>query len=322
MSHAVTRGARTRAFLPWNAAFPAYGTAIRRREAIWGIVFALPWLLGLLIFVIGPMLASLYLSFTKYDVVRPPEWLGIANYVRAFTADELFWPSLGRTFRYALVVVPVGTAGSLALAMLLNRGQWGTTLFRTLYFLPHLTPVVAMAILWMWLLHPSVGPVNYGLSQMGIDGPGWLSNPNWALTSVVLISLWAYLGGNTMLIFLAGLQGVPQELYDAAEVDGAGGWHKFRNVTLPMISPTLFFNLILGVIGALKVFALAYVATQGGPSWATWFYALHLYRWSFEYFDMGYGAALAWIFTLILIVLTAFQFWVSRRWVHYEGGEG
>ncbi len=321
MSQAVAPGARTRAFLPWNGVLAAYGTALRRREALWGVLFALPWLLGLLIFILGPMLASFYLSFTKYDVVRPPEWLGAANYVRAFTEDELFWPSLGRTFRYALVVVPVGTAGSLALAMLLNRGQSGTNLFRTLYFLPHLTPIVAMAILWKWLLHPSVGPVNYLLGRVGIDGPGWLSNPNWALTSMILISLWAYLGGNTMLIFLAGLQGVPQELYDAAKVDGAGGWHRFRHVTLPMISPTMFFNLVLGIIGALKVFALAYVATEGGPSWATWFYALHLYRWSFEYFDMGYGAALAWIFAVILILLTAVQFWISRRWVHYEGGE-
>lgn len=321
MSHAVARDAHPRASRRYNALFPGYATALRRREAAWGILFALPWLLGLLIFVLGPMLVSLYLSFAKYDIVRPPEWIGFANFVRAFTGDELFWPSLGRTFRYAIFVVPIGTAGSLALAMLLNRAQPGTTIFRTLYFLPHLTPVVAMAILWKWLLHPSVGPVNYLLGRVGIDGPGWLSNPSWALTSIIVISLWAYLGGNTMLIFLAGLQGVPQELYDAAQVDGAGAWQKFRNVTLPMISPTLFFNLILGIIGALKVFALAYVATQGGPSWSTWFFALHLYRWSFEYFDMGYGAALAWIFTLILVVLTAVQFYGSRHWVHYEGGE-
>jgi multiple sugar transport system permease protein len=280
----------------------------------------MPWLLGLVIFVIGPMLFSFYLSFTKYDAVRPPEWLGLANYVRAFTGDELFWPSLGRTFRYALVVVPLGTAGSLALAMLLNRGQPGTNLFRTFFFLPYLTPVVAMAILWKWLLHPSVGPVNYLLGRIGIEGPGWLSNPKWALTSIIMISLWAFLGGNSMLIFLAGLQGVPQELYDAAEVDGAGSFMRFRHVTLPMISPTMFFNLIIGVIGALKVFALAYVATEGGPSWATWFYALHLYRWSFQYFEMGYGAALAWLFALILVVLTMIQFRYARRWVHYEGG--
>jgi len=321
MSQAVAGDAQSSASVRQRILFPAYRSALRRREAAWGILFALPWLLGLMIFVLGPMLVSFYLSFSKYDIVSSPEWIGIANYVRAFTNDEQFWPSLGRTFHYALMVVPLGTAGSLALAMLLNRPQRGTTIFRTLYFLPHLTPIAAMAILWIWLLHPSVGPVNYLLSLIGIDGPGWLSNPKWALNSIIMISLWAYLGGDTMLIFLAGLQGVPQELYDASEVDGAGPWSKFLNVTLPMISPTLFFCLILGVIGALKVFALAYIATQGGPSWATWFYALHLYRWSFEYFDMGYGAALAWIFTLILVALTIFQFRISRRWVHYEGEE-
>ncbi len=301
--------------------FSSYRGALRRREALWGIAFAIPWLAGLIIFVLGPILVSLYLSFSKYDVINRPEWLGIANYVRAFTGDELFWPSLGRTFHYALVVVPFGIAGSLILAILLNRKQQGTNIFRTLYFLPHLTPVVAMAILWIWLLHPSVGPVNYLLSQIGIEGPGWLTDPKWALNSLIMISLWAFLGGDAMLIFLAGLQGVPQELYDAAEVDGAGPMQRFRNVTLPMISPTLFFNLIIGVIGALKVFALAYVATQGGPNWATWFYALHLYQWSFVYFDMGYGAALAWIFALILILLTILQFRFSKLWVYYEGEE-
>ncbi|MBV7334540.1 sugar ABC transporter permease [Chloroflexi bacterium TSY] len=305
---------------PRPTIFNPYQYAHRRREALWGVLFAVPWLLGLLVFVLGPILVSLYLSLSKYDIIRPPQLIGLDNYVRAFTEDELFWSSLGRTFRYALVVVPLGTAGSLGLAMLLNQGVRATNFFRTLYFLPHLTPVVAMALLWKWLMHPSIGPINYSLSLIGIDGPGWLTNPNWALTSVIIISLWAYLGGNTMLIFLAGLQGVPQELYDAALVDGAGAWQKFRNVTLPLISPTLFFNLIIGVIGALKVFALAYVATQGGPNWATWFYALHLYRWSFEYFDMGYGAALAWIFAAILIVLTFIQFRFANRWVHYEGG--
>jgi multiple sugar transport system permease protein len=296
-----------------------YRNPNRRREALWGILFALPWIIGLVVFVLGPILVSFYLSFTKYDIIQAPEWIGIENYVRAITQDELFWPSLGRTFRYALVLVPFGTAGSLGLAMLLNQKLRSTNMFRTMYFLPHLTPIVAMAILWKWLLHPSVGPVNYLLSLIGIDGPGWLTDPAWALKSLIMIALWAYLGGNTMLIFLAGLQGVPQELYDAAEVDGAGVWSKFRNVTLPLISPTMFFCLIIGVIGALKVFAIAYVATEGGPNWATWFYGLHLYRWSFEYFEMGYGSALAWIFAAILIFLTVFQFRIASRWVHYEG---
>jgi multiple sugar transport system permease protein len=292
---------------------------MERREARWGVVFAIPWLLGLLIFVIGPILVSLFLSLTEYDVITRPEFLGLDNYVRAFTDDDLFWPSLGRTFKYAIAVVPLGIGGSLCLALLLNQGLKGSSVARTLYFLPHLTPSVAMAVLWTWLLHPSVGPVNYVLKLIGIKGPGWMTDTKWALPSIILINLWAYLGGNQMLIFLAGLQGVPQELYDAAEVDGAGTWHRFWSVTLPMITPTLFFNLIMGVIGALKVFTLAYVATQGGPSWATWFYALHLYRWSFEYFEMGYGCALAWIFAVILIIFTTIQFGLSRRWVYYAG---
>ena len=304
---------------PWLAKALRYDTASQLREAAWGVGFAIPWLLGLLIFVIGPIIVSVFLSLSKYDVITAPEFLGIDNYKRAFLEDDLFWPSLGRTFKYAIGVVPLSIAGALSLAMLLNQGHKGTNLFRTLFFLPHLTPAVAMAILWQWLLQPSVGPINYFLKQIGIKGPGWLTDPKWALSSLMMVALWASLGGNNMLIFLAGLQGVPQELYDAADVDGAGRWRKFLNVTLPMISPTLFFNLIMGVIGALKVFAMAFVATGGGPSRATWFYALHLYNWAFQYFEMGYAAALAWIFAAIVILITLIQFRLSSRWVFYAG---
>ncbi len=290
------------------------------REAVWGYIFLLPWALGLLIFVLGPMLASFAFSLSKYDIISAPQFVGLANYQRAFFADELFWPSLGRTFTYAAVAVPVGLAGSLGLALLLAGGLRGTTIFRTLFFLPHLTPAVAAALLWQWLLHPEVGPVNYLLSSAGLPKPGWFASPQWALPSVIIVSLWMYWGGNTMLIFLAGLQGIPQELYDAASVDGAGSWTRFRHVTVPMLSPALFFNLILGIIGALKVFALAYVATQGGPAWATWFFALHIYRTGFEYFEMGYASALAWIFVAILMVLTVIQLRLARRWVYYAGG--
>jgi multiple sugar transport system permease protein len=296
-----------------------YDTMAETRECLTGMAFAIPWLLGLVIFVLGPIIASMYLSLTRYDVISAPRFHGLANYQRAFFEDQQFWPSLRRTFRFALTVVPVGTTGSLLLALLLNRGMRGTTVYRTLFFLPSLTPSVAMAILWGFLLHPVVGPVNYALGMLGIKGPGWFSSVQWALPSVIFVSLWAGFGGSRMMILLAGLQGVPQELYDAADVDGANGWTRFRNVTLPMVSPTLFFVLIIGVINALKVFALAYVATSGGPSWATWFYALHLYNWSFNYFEMGYGAALAWIFAIIVVVLTLVQFKLARRWVYYMG---
>lgn len=288
-------------------------------EAKWGYIFLLPWLIGLVVFWIGPILASAYFSVLEYDVLSEPVFIGVQNYVRAFTGDKQFWPSLWRTLYFSIISVPIGVFGSLLLAMLLNQAIRGTNIFRTLFFLPHLTPAVALAVLWVWLFHPSVGPVNTMLSWIGIDGPGWLASKQWALPALIIISLWAGLGGNTMLIFLAGLQGVPQELLEAAEIDGAGGWSKFRNVTLPMISPTLLFTLILGVIGALKVFTLAFVATRGGPSYATWFYALHIYNQAFNYFRMGYGAALAWIFVLVLLVFTYMQLSLSKRWVYYAG---
>ena len=292
---------------------------LQAEEATWGLIFLLPWILGLIIFILGPIIASAYFSFTEYEVISPPKFVGMDNYVKAFTDDTQFWPSLGRTFTFAIALVPLGIAGSLGLAMLLNQGLKGTNIFRTFFFLPSLTPAVALAMLWIWLFHPNVGPINVALGWVGIDGPGWLTSKDSALPALIIISLWGTVGGTQMLIFLAGLQGVPQELFEAAEIDGAGNWAKFRHVTLPMISPTLLFNLILGIIGALKVFTLAFVATQGGPSFATWFYALHIYRQAFEYFRMGYGSALAWIFVLVLLFFTYLQLQLSRRWVYYAG---
>lgn len=310
---------------PPNRSFVAFlvgaSSPLQVGDALWGYVFLLPWLLGLVIFFLGPLLASVYLSFTKYDVLSPPHFIGLQNYRMAFFTDPLFWPSLLRTFEYSVAVVPLGLIGSLLLAILLNRGMKGTSVFRTLFFIPSLTPVVALALLWTWLFHPTVGPINAALQFIGIHGPGWLTSQRWALPALILITLWSTWGGSTMIIFLAGLQGVPQSLTDAAEIDGAGRWAKFRNVVLPMISPTLLFNLILGVIGALKVFTLAFVATNGGPSYATWFFALHIYNQAFKYFKMGYGSALAWIFVVILLVFTVIQLKSSQRWVYYAGHE-
>jgi multiple sugar transport system permease protein len=293
---------------------------LKAQRALWGYVLVLPWLLGLIIFIIGPIITSFYFSFTDFEGMGIPAWIGLANYQKAFFGDDLFWPSLARTFEYSLVVVPVGLLGSLLLAVLLNHGIKGTNVFRTIFFMPSLTPAVALALAWTWLFHPTVGPINLALGWVGIQGPGWLTDESWALPAVIVISLWASMGGNAMLIFLAGLQGVPESLMDAAEMDGAGRWEKFRNITLPMISPTLFFNLILGVIGALKVFTLAFVATKGGPSYATWFIALHIYQQAFSYFRMGYGSALAWIFVVTLLIFTYVQLSLSRRWVYYAGG--
>jgi multiple sugar transport system permease protein len=292
---------------------------LRRLEAFYGYLFLLPWAIGFVLFVGGPMLASFGLSFTRYAIAQPPQFIGLANYVEIATSDNLFWGSLGRTFLYAIVMVPASLIGSLLAALLLNQGLRGTNLFRTFYFLPHLTPIIASAILWMWLFNPDVGPVNHLIRAIGLPGPGWFGSPDWAMPGLIIMALWAAIGGNRMLIFLAGLQGVPQELYEAAEIDGAGVWTKFEHVTLPLLTPTIFFNLVLGIIGALRVFSAAFVATEGGPAYATWFYALHIYTKAFKFFEMGYASALAWIFFLVMFAFTYVQFRAARRWVYYAG---
>lgn len=294
----------------------------RRREAIAGWLWASPWLLGFFLFILGPMLASLYLSFTQYAIASPPEWVGLKNYLRALSGqDDLFWPSLGRTLRYAFVMVPIGISLSLLAALLLNQGLKGTVLFRTLFFLPSLTPVVAAAIIWRWLYQPEFGAINTLLWYLGIQGPRWLADPDLALPSLMVVALWGSVGGGTMVIFLAGLQSVPQELIEAAAIDGASAWQRFRHVTLPMITPTIFFNLVIGVIGALKVFATPMLATGGGPNYATWFFNLHLYHHAFQYFEMGYASALAWIFFVLVVTFTYLNVRWSRHWVYYEGEE-
>jgi multiple sugar transport system permease protein len=206
----------------------------------------------------------------------------------------------------------------LLLAILLNQKLAGTNLFRTCFFLPHLTPIVAAALMWRWILDPQVGLVNYLLAKVHISGPNWFGTTEWAIPALMGLSLWRRVGGNQMIIFLAGLQGVPQEMYEAADIDGANVWHKFRHVTIPLISPTIFFNLVLGIISGLKVFTAAFVASEGGPFYATWFFALHIYTNAFRYFEMGYAAALAWMFFAIMFVFTYVQFRRSS-WVYYEG---
>jgi multiple sugar transport system permease protein len=291
----------------------------QRRQDLLGYLWISPWILGFIIFTAGPIIASLVLSFSNYRIINTLRWTGFDNYVTALTNDELFWPSIGKTFYYMLVSVPLGLLGSLLLAMLLNQKVRGESIFRTLFFLPSLTPVSAAAILWLWLLNYQVGLVNYLLSLVGIQGPPWFGSVTWAMPAIILISLWGGMGGSRMIIFLAGLQGVPQEFYEAAEIDGAGIFRKFFNITLPMISPTMFFNLVLGIIGALQVFNTAYITTKGGPGRATWFIALHIYTAAFENFDMGYASALSWLLFIILLGFTLIQLRLSDQWVFYAG---
>ena len=291
-----------------------------RQEAFFAYLFLLPWILGFLVFVAGPMIASFALSFTKYNIVKPPTFIGIDNFARAFGKDPLFWPSISRTFLYALLVVPLGVIGALLVALLLNQGLRGTNIYRTVFFLPHLTPAVASIFVWTWLLNPSFGFVNEELFRLfHITGPGWFGDKTWAIPALVLVALWGAIGGNMMMIFLAGLQGVPKDLYEVASIDGATALRKFWNITLPMISPTLFFNSVLAVIGALQSFTNAFVATGGGPAYATYFYALHIYNSAFTFSQMGYACALAWLFFVVIVTLTYIQFRASKRWVYYAG---
>ncbi|MBN1402198.1 MAG: sugar ABC transporter permease [Anaerolineae bacterium] len=292
-----------------------------RREALEGYLWISPFLLGFLIFTAYPIFASLYLSFTQYKIGSPAQWIGLENYQEALVRDPLFWPSLGRTGYYSLFNVVLGVAGSLILALVLDKIARAKSLYRAIYYLPSLTPSVATAILWGWLLHPQVGLVNDILRLVGIKGPGWLASTEWAIPAIILISLWGSIGGGRMIIFLAGLQGVPTEFYEAAEIDGASGGAKFFRITVPLISPTIFFNLILGIIGSFNVFTIAYVATSGGPNYATWFYMLHLYYNAFSYFQMGYACTLAWFLFIIVVSLTLIQLALSNRWVYYEFSE-
>jgi multiple sugar transport system permease protein len=306
-----------------------HSSPLARRKALEGYLYISPFLIGFVVFTAYPLIASLYLSFTNFNLITPPTWAGLENYARAFGGDNLFWLSLGRTVQYALLVVPLGVTASLGAALLLTGGFRGTTLFRTFFFLPSITPIIASVLIWLWILQPSIGVLNYLLSLVRIPGPPWVQSTAWALPSLVILSLWNTAGGSRMVVFLAGLQAVPSELIDAAKIDGANAWQRFRNVTVPLISPTIFFNVVVSTIGALSVFSVAYIGTQGGPAYATYFYVYHLYTSAFQYSLMGYASALAWIFLLLVLALTAFQFRLQSRWVYYaadapgsEAGDG
>jgi len=287
---------------------------LTRKEHIAGYLFALPWFIGLSVFTIGPVVASLILSFTRYEVVRPPSFIGIANYKDLFR-DPLFWKSLYNTIYITVIGVPLGILTALSLALLLNKEVRGISWYRTVYYLPSITPTVASSLLWMWILNADFGILNIALSKIGIRGPGWLVDPAWAKLAIVLMGLWGT--GSTMIIYLAGLKGIPQQLYEAAKIDGANWWQLFWKITIPMLSPTLFFTIIMGIIGSFQIFTQAYIMTEGGPVNSTLFYVYYLYNNAFAYFKMGYASALAWIFFLVIFVITVIQLKLGKYWVYY-----
>ena len=291
------------------------GSRLARREAITFYILISPWFLGFLVFLAYPMLRSLYLSFTSYNLLSTPEWVGLRNFDRIFS-DAKFWQSLKVTLIYALGSVPGGTIIALALAMVLAQKLRGVNLLRTMFFIPSILGSVAVAVLWWFIFRPEGGLLNLALGIFGIQGPDWLLSEQWALPAMIIMSWWSV--GGQIVIYLAGLKGIPVNLYESAEIDGANEWHKFRFVTLPMLSPTIFFNVVLAIIGALQVFEAGFILTRGGPNDATLFYMINLYDRAFQMAQMGYASALAWILFLIIMAITLLVVRSSTAWVYYE----
>lgn len=288
-----------------------------RREAIEGYLFIAPWVFGFLVFTAGPMLASLALSFTKWGLIDTPVFTGAENYVR-MVKDPLVWHSLYITARYTFLTVPLRLIFSLGIALILVRPIPGVYAYRGIFYLPNILGGVVTALLWMWVFNPDYGILNYLLSRIGVAGPSWLSDPDWALPAIVIMSVWNV--GTGVILFIAGLQSIPTHLYEAAELDGAGRWASLRYITLPMLSPTMLFFLITSLIGSFQVFDIAFVASSGsgGPLRSTLVYLLYFYQNGFRYFDMGYASALIWLLMVIILLLTLLIFRSSSIWVFYE----
>ncbi len=288
------------------------------KRNLYGWIFASPWVVGLLVFYILPLFSSMYYSFTSYSILKPGEWIGFDNY-RELVADETFWISIYNTIYFTVFFVPLSIIVGVAIAVLLNMKIKGMSVYRTIYFLPTLVPHVAVAVIWMWLLNPRLGLVNTVLEWVGIHGPAWLSSVAWSKPSLIFMSLWGI--GNAIVIYLAGLQDVPQDYYDAAAVDGANAMQRIRQVTIPILTPVIFFNMVMGMIHAFQQFTLPYSLTggQGTPGTSLVFYVMYLYDNAFIYLKMGYASAMAWILFVVIMLLTAVIFMTSKRWVHYQG---
>lgn len=290
---------------------------LKQTEEMWFYLLVSPFFIGFVLFIAYPILASLFYSFTRYDVLNPPEWVGLRNYIE-LGSDQLFFKSLQVTTVYTVGAVGLGLAASLGLALLLNQKVPGVNIFRTIFYLPTIVSGVALATLWMWIFNADFGILNFILYKItGQKGPLWLQSEEWVVPALIIVSLWGV--GGTMVIFLAGLQGIPSELYEAADLDGAGRIQKFLHVTFPMLSPVIFFNALTGMIGSFQVFTGAMVMTAGGPNYASYFFVLYIYQSAFRSFRMGFASALSWVLFIIILILTLLTFRSSASWVHYEG---
>jgi multiple sugar transport system permease protein len=293
---------------------------LRRQETRAGLLFILPWIISLLVFTAYPTIATFYLSFTDYNILQPPSWIGLDNYSTMFQEDPAFWKAVRNSAVYALISVPLKLVIAFGLALLLNMGVRGIGVYRTIFYLPTLVPPIAATIIFILLFSPSGGPINTIFASVGLRAPDWLNDPNWALPALMILGIWP-LGVET-LAFLAGLKEIPQDLLDAAAVDGAEGWQRLRHVIIPLISPVILFNLVIGVIYSFQVFTQALVigGTNGEPLESTLMFLVLIYRNAFRYFSMGYAAALSVVLFAAVLLLTLLIFRSSRSWVHYEGG--
>ena len=289
---------------------------MKKREAMWFYIMVSPWVIGFLVFTLGPMIYSAYLSLTNWDLFSAPKFIGFENYTDLFTKDKIFWKTVGNTFYYAFISVFLGMAASLWIANLLNKPLKGMRIYRTLLYIPATVPVVASSLLFIKLLAPDAGLVNQFLSWFGIDGPPWLLSPDWVKPALILMSLWGVGGGVTLL--LAGMKGIPAEFYEAAAIDGASSRQQFFQITLPMLSPVIFFNLVMGLIGSLQIFTEIYIVTGGGPNNASKMIVPYLFDNAFRWYKMGYASSIAWVLFAITLVFTAIVFRSSNLWVYYE----
>jgi len=289
------------------------------RDTFAFFAFAAPWIIGFLFFTVLPMLISLVISFTKWDILSPPEWIGFGNYKEMFT-DSLFWKSMQVTFTYAIFSVPLNVILSTFAALLLNNKIRGMNFYRTIFYMPAVVSGVVVAIVWLWMFNPEFGVINNILSSFGIKGPKWIYDEHWAMPSIIIMSLWNV--GGSIILYLAALQNVPTELYEAAQIDGAGWWSQFFNITLPGISPVLLFTILTGIIGALQTFTPAFIMTNGGPNNATTFYAFYIYNNAFKWHKMGSASAQAWILFILVFVISLVSIRVVGKYTYYEAKEG
>lgn len=290
--------------------------SIRRTQTVWGYIFILPAILGFALFYLGPMLFSLGISFFDWDMIRPPQFVGVQNYINMFTlSNSLVSKALKVTLYYSLLTVPLITVVSLFISMLLNSKIKLISVFRTVFYIPSIVPAVANAALWMFLCNPMFGLLNSLLKAVGLPPQNWIYDTKTVIPTMAIIGLWG--AGNTVVIYLAGLQGIPAHLYEAIDIDGGNALHKFKNVTVPLLSPVIFYNMVMAIINSMQTFTQAYIMTEGGPNNASLFYVLLLYRTAFNDQQMGYASAMAWLFFLIVAALTVLAFKLSNTWVFY-----